>query len=129
MNNTTFGSDHSPVLMKCGAQPGRKKKRFHFEVFWTKDGECKDIVQKAWTNGRERCLIDGWNFKLNLCCNKLIRWSNDKFRKRGKQIGEMMTHLENLQQNWRENVKEISKVSKVVDNLRQQEESYWLQRS
>ena len=128
-NCTSLASDHCPVLMRCEAKPRRMKKLFRFEAFWTKDGDCKDIVRDAWTYGRGRGPLDRWNFKLNLCRNKLIRWSNDKFMRRGNQLRVLMSHLEILQHNWRVNAEEIVEVSKKVDLLRCQEESFWLQRS
>lgn len=40
-----------------------------------------------------------------------------------------MNHLDLLQKNWAENIKEINSITTRVDHLWEQEEMYWLQRS
>ena len=115
--------------MRCKPRAENRRKLFHFEAFWTKDEECIGIVKDAWEVTREGNLLDRWNYKINICRAKLIRWSNAKFKNRGRQITEMMDHLGALQHNWSVNRHEIDELSKKVDQLRSQEENFWQQRS
>lgn len=98
---------------------------FRFEAFWAKDGDCKEIVRRAWENNREGNLLERWNFKINVCRANLTIWSKEKFKQRGRQIQEMMSQLGNLQGDWSENFQEIKALSKKVDQLWSQEEKYW----
>ena len=114
-NGTTFGSDHCPIIVQCMPQADKVRKPFHFEAFWTKDEECRNIVKEVWELEKEGTLLDRWNKKMNLCRAKLIKWSNAKFKNQGRQIKEMMKHLNSLQHNWRQNRQEIDGLSKRVD--------------
>ena len=128
-NGTTLGSDHCPIIVRCKPREEMRRKLFRFEAFWSKDEECKGIIKNVWEGTREGNLLDRWNHKINLCRGKLSRWSKEKFKNRGRQIGDLMDHLGYLQLNWNANRFEIDETSKLIDQLRSQEEKFWQQRS
>lgn len=66
-----------------------------------------------------------WLKKINDCCSQLIRWSCDKFKKRGKQIEVLLGQLGELQKNWGINSEEIREKARVVDGLWAQDVSFW----
>ncbi|CAN6715757.1 unnamed protein product [Malus baccata var. baccata] len=70
-----------------------------------------------------------WTKKINDCKSSLIRWSRNKFKKRGHLIQELLHQLQELQRDWRSNIDVIKQKTQLVDELRAQEESYWMQRS
>ena len=126
---TCLGSDHCPVIVRSEPKKEKWRKLFRFEASWTKEEKCREIVKEAWSAARPESSVQQWNWKLNDCRAKLIRWSTEKFRKRGRQLKDMTKHLGNLQCNWKDNEEEIKALSKDVDLLGRQEEAYWLQRS
>ena len=128
-NGKTLGSDHCPVIVSCKPRDENRKRLFRFEAFWMKDEECRGIIKNAWEVNRDENPLDRWNYKINCCRAKLNKWSKDKFKNRGRQISDMIDRLGNLQHNWKENRHEIDEMSKMVDQLRSQEEKFWQQRS
>ncbi|KAM1813664.1 hypothetical protein ACFX11_027427 [Malus domestica] len=129
INGTCRGSDHSPVLVKFGLQPEKRKRLFRFEAFWTKKDECRDIVRGAWNVDRDGNPLERWNSKINFCRAALINWSSEKFKNRGRQIKKLTDQLGVLQQDWRGHSKEIEALEVELDQLCKHEECYWLHRS
>lgn len=70
-----------------------------------------------------------WNWKINDCRSKLLRWNRGKFKQRGRQIEEMMEKLGTFQEDWGGNGQEIEVLTKMVDQLWSQDESFWQQMS
>ena len=71
---TCVGSDHCPVVVKCKLHGDERSKRLlRFEAFWTKEGECKDIVEEDWGRHKDGMPIERWNWRINDCRNKLWR--------------------------------------------------------
>ena len=124
------GSDHCPVVVKENIQMQKRGKRmFRFEAFWAKDLECKEIVKQVWERNRFGNPVQRWNEKIEVCRNKLSRWSKEKFNRNESILKEKVEVLGILQCDWGKYEEEIKVLSKEVDSLRRQEESYWLQRS
>ncbi|XP_070667947.1 uncharacterized protein [Malus domestica] len=137
IHETAIGSDHWPVVVQS-KPPFRKGKRpFRFEAFWAKEADCRDVVQKSWSLQGKDNWLDSWHHKLSVCKSSLINWSKyslinwsrNKFKKRGLEIEALVNHLDSLQLNWADNLEEIKAITNRVDQLREQEEMYWLQRS
>ena len=61
--------------------------------------------------------MEMWNKKVNECGSKLSRWSQSKFKLRGRQIEEMMHHLGESQKNWGGNIAKIDALSRKVNKL------------
>ncbi|CAN6558737.1 unnamed protein product [Malus baccata var. baccata] len=61
---------------------------------------------------------------------RLFRFeARNKFNRRGLEIEELVQQLDSLQHHWEDNAEEIHVVSNRIDQLREQEELYWMQRS
>lgn len=43
-----FSDHHALVLKLQPDKPSRRKKKFRFEFMWIRNGNCTDIVEKAW---------------------------------------------------------------------------------
>ncbi|XP_070662385.1 uncharacterized protein [Malus domestica] len=107
----------------------KRQKLFRFEAFWAKDEECKLLVSECWARRGEAGAPVQWVSKINDCRSCLIRWSRNKFKKRGQLIEDLTQQLGVLQENWGPNFTVIQEKSRLIDDLRAQEESYWHQRS
>ncbi|XP_070668433.1 uncharacterized protein [Malus domestica] len=88
---------------------------------------CPLILQTDSTGAGE--VLVKWTKKINDCKSSLIRWSRNKFKKRSQMIQELLLQLQELQRDWRSNCDVIKQKMQLVDDLRAQEESYWMQRS
>ncbi|KAM2069822.1 hypothetical protein ACFX16_001292 [Malus domestica] len=127
VHESAIGSDHCPVVVQS-KPPFRKGKRpFRFEAFWAKEADCRDVVQNSWSLQGKDNWLDSWHHKLSVCKSSLINWSRNKFKQRGLEIEALMNHLASLQLNWADNLEEIKALTTRVDQLREQEEMYWLQ--
>ncbi|KAM2712281.1 hypothetical protein EV1_032304 [Malus domestica] len=129
IHETVIGSDHCPIVVQSQPSASKGKRLFRFEAFWAKEEDCKDLVTKCWSSPGKGRWLDTWHQKLSVCKSHLITWSRNKFKKHGLEIEELVHHLDLLQLHWEDNVEEIQVVSNRVDQLREQEELYWLQRS
>ncbi|KAM1239603.1 hypothetical protein ACFX2J_045019 [Malus domestica] len=96
---------------------------------WAKEEECRRIVESCWNRQSPGNAISRWQFRINDCRSKLTSWSKRKFKHRSEAIAVLMDQLGELQLNWGPNREEILKLTIEVDLLREQEESFWKQRS
>ncbi|KAM1743179.1 hypothetical protein ACFX12_013097 [Malus domestica] len=123
------GSDHCPLLIKSELDGPKRRELFRFKAFWAKEEECKSLVSDCWARRGEVGALVTWVSKLNDCRSRLIRWSRNKFKKRSQLIEDLTLQLGVLQENWGPNFTAIQEKSRLIDDLRAQEENYWHQRS
>ncbi|KAM1028930.1 hypothetical protein EV1_041110 [Malus domestica] len=91
--------------------------------------ECRSIVESCWNRQCPGDAITRWQSRINVCRSKLTSWSKRKFNHRTEAIAVLMDQLGELQLNWGPNREAILKLTIEVDLLREQEESFWKQRS
>ncbi|KAB2600004.1 hypothetical protein D8674_010275 [Pyrus ussuriensis x Pyrus communis] len=129
IHGTAIASDHCPIVLNSNPEEPRGGKLFRFEAYWVAEEECKNVVENCWKcrfNGR---WVNRWVRTLNVCRYRLSRWSRSKFKGRSNRIQDLLSQLDLLQQDWGPNFDEIRELSRQIDELRVQEESYWCQRS
>lgn len=51
-----MGSDHCPIFLETESRIRRGFKPFKFEVFWTYDPECREVVDRSWRREFHECL-------------------------------------------------------------------------
>ncbi|KAM1204512.1 hypothetical protein ACFX1Q_006157 [Malus domestica] len=52
------GLDHCPIIVNSDPSREKRKKIFHFEVFWAKEEGCRELVERSWCRrggGRGDC--------------------------------------------------------------------------
>nr|XP_028964584.1 uncharacterized protein LOC114827109 [Malus domestica] len=128
-HGTVMGSDHCPLIIQTESESMRGRRAFKFEAFWAKEIDCDQVVRSCWNRQAPSEILVRWTKKINDCKSSLIRWSRNKFKKRGLLIQELLHQLQELQMDWRSNIEVIKQKTQLVDELRAQEESYWMQRS
>lgn len=72
-------SHHRPILLEC-CHRHRHVSRFHFpfkyEVSWSKEDGCRDVITSAWQRGEDLLSQSGsLQRKLELCSKELKHWS------------------------------------------------------
>ncbi|KAM2951563.1 hypothetical protein COP2_001044 [Malus domestica] len=128
-HGTVMGSDHCPLIIQFVSENMRGRRAFKIEAFWAKKDECNQVVSSCWNRPAHGEILERWTKKINDCKSSLIRWSRNKFKKRGHLIQELLHQLQELQRDWRSNIDVIKQKTQLVDKLRAHEESYWMQRS
>lgn len=68
-------SDHKPILIHPSGIPVKPNKPWHFEQIWLKDEGCHDVVAKAWSEGGGDNSMGKVVRKVEICQEKLKRWS------------------------------------------------------
>ncbi|XP_057444610.1 uncharacterized protein LOC130736850 [Lotus japonicus] len=124
-------SDHSPILLTCGTSRGRKElkrtRMFRFEELWLQEGvECAEVVTESWCTGGTYFLA-----RIAAVSSALDGWGRSKFGNLPRKIADQQALLQNLQEKIQtEQVRlATSEASKELDNLLEQEEIWWGQRS
>ncbi|KAM1532558.1 hypothetical protein ACFX10_006565 [Malus domestica] len=128
-HGTVLGSDHCLLIIQSDSESVRGRKAFKFEAFWAKEDECNQLVSSCWNRPDSGEILVMWVKKINDCKSSLLRWSHNKFKKRGHLIQELLNQLQELQRDWRSNIDVIKQKTQLVDELRAHEESYWMQQS
>ncbi|KAB2601289.1 hypothetical protein D8674_002294 [Pyrus ussuriensis x Pyrus communis] len=129
MHETVLASDHCPVILISNIEGQKGRKLFRFEAYWVSEEECKNVVEKCWERRYNGSPVNRWVSALNECRYRLSRWNRSKFMGRGSRIHDLLSQLDLLQRDWGPNYDEIREISRRIDDLRLQEESYWCQRS
>ncbi|KAB2606847.1 hypothetical protein D8674_006564 [Pyrus ussuriensis x Pyrus communis] len=124
-----LASDHCPIILNSSIEGPKGRKLFRFEAYWAVEEECKELVKRCWDGRQHGSPVNRWVRKINECRSRLSRWNQSKFKGRSYKIQELLSQLDTLQRDWGPNYAEIREKSRLVDELRLQEESYWCQRS
>ena len=125
-------SDHCPLLLaESRVLQQRGKRRFHFEAMWTRRVDCKDIIEQVWNEGTGLNNPSGLITGLRQCVDALSNWSNSVFCQIPKKIQEKKKALSALTKDDidRQNGAEISRVWREINELLDEEEIWWQQRS
>ncbi|XP_057459108.1 uncharacterized protein LOC130749749 [Lotus japonicus] len=124
-------SDHSPILLTCGARRGRKELKrtrlFRFEEMWLQEGnECAEVVAETWCNGGPDLLS-----RLSEVSSALDGWGKAKFGDLPRKISDQQAWLQELQRKTQTEqvIMASHEAAKELDSLLEQEEIWWSQRS
>lgn len=73
-------SDHYALLL-TDSPPQRPSnaKCFHFKALWTKNEECKEIIEYSWGMGVNLSTPEGIMENLKLCASGLSNWSSSVY--------------------------------------------------
>ncbi|XP_050242088.1 uncharacterized protein LOC126691051 [Quercus robur] len=131
-NVSMSASDHCLLVLFLKKNQYRKrgKKRFFFEAMWTKEEECKEVIEMAWdpyVDDATRPIQE----RLERCQSQLQCWNQNSFGniyKFLKQKKERLQFLESLNQ-LHVTAEEIHAVRKEINDLHTKEEIMWNQRS
>ena len=125
-------SDHSALLISNSTtQHQSRAKRFHFEAMWTKNAECKTIIESSWGVNIDLSTPEGIMSNLNDCAVELMRWSSNVFSQIPKNIKEKRNTLSSLTSQDKDGSlsTEINGLRWEINDLLDDEEIYWGQRA
>ncbi len=126
-------SDHCLVLLSIPdvITVRRNKKVFRFEAMWTKEEECRQVIDSAWGIGvSEGSPMYMVMEKLKGCRVSLIACSKIKFGFLASSIKAKREHLQRLMDECpMGDSPEIMKLQDDLNGLLKKEEIYWRQRS
>lgn len=122
-------SDHSPIVLRCEPNQTKAKKRFRFEALWAKEEDCRRLIETCWHRVYHGDPVQCWHARLNVCRSRLLQWSKGKFNWRVREIDDLLDQLQELQMDWGTNAVAIQEKTMLLDRLREQEETFWQQRS
>ena len=121
-------SDHCALLLNS-SPPHRSPriKRFHFEALWTKNRECREIIDSSWGVGSDLSTPEGLMENLNLCASELSSWSSSVYGHIPKKIQSKRNSLSSLMQQdcSGELGAEIRAIRRELNELLDDEELYW----
>ena len=73
-------SDHCALLIfDSTTQCQNRAKRFHFEAMWTKNAECKNIIENSCGVDLDLSTPEGIMSNLSGCAGELMKWSSKVF--------------------------------------------------
>ena len=52
LNEDTFSSNHTAIILELGRKKPEGFTKFRFENYWIGNQECKDIIQKGWDGSK-----------------------------------------------------------------------------
>ena len=74
-------SDHSALLLSNSAVHHQTHTNcFHFEAMWTKNVDCKAIIENSWGMGFDLSMPEGVMDNLNSCVADLRSWNSNVYR-------------------------------------------------
>ena len=80
-------SDHSALLVSAHATHCQiRAKRFHFEAMWTKNADCKSVIENCWGMNLDLSTPEGVMANLSSCAAELSKWSSNVFGQIPKKI-------------------------------------------
>lgn len=126
-----YRSDHNPIRLVCGTRrrsTGTRRERvFRFEEVWLQKGEeCSEVIAETWSRVRGDCVS-----RLACVGDNLDSWGRESFGDISGKVADMRVKLQSLQRREQTEhvVKETMLVEGQLDNLLEQEEILWCQRS
>ncbi|XP_019179165.1 PREDICTED: uncharacterized protein LOC109174381 [Ipomoea nil] len=128
-NILTRKSDHSALFLGILNLRERRdglRRGFRFEMAWLHDDGCRDVVERAWGEGRTR----GLQGCISVCGERLTRWGGDRFLKFGEQI--MALRKEQLRFRGctdQTSLAEFRRLEECLTRIELQEDTYWRQRA
>ena len=90
------------------------KKRFVFESMWTRDDNCREVIEKAWDPLQDSCEFSIVG-RIRSCQAQLQGWNRGVFGNVNKRLKVLKEHLNQLevQNNLHEIAKEIYEVRRT----------------
>lgn len=125
-------SNHRPIEVRLDSNnrrtDGRAKKLFKFEEIWTRYDTCVGLIK---ANGDwKSCSSFSLKNSLNSCSKVLSKWGNEIDVNRKKRIVECKKALRDAYENVHNvNFEMIHELEFELDNLLEEDEIYWKQRS
>ena len=125
-------SDHCALLLTTS--PPHKSpnvKRFHFEALWTKNKDCREIIESSWGMGIDLSTTEGIMENLKLCASELSSWSSSVYGHIPKKIQSKQNALNHLTQQDKDGElgSEIKTLRRELNELLDEEKLYWGQRA
>lgn len=84
-----IGSDHCPLIFQQEVKEKKAKRNFKFELIWSEEKECEDVVKESWPLGKEGSYSFRLMKKLRICSKGLIQWSRKYFANNMKAIEKL----------------------------------------
>ena len=124
-------SNHCALfLTNSPPQRAPNAKRFHFEALWTKNEECRNIIESSWGMGVDLSTPEGIMENLKRCASELSSWSSSVYGHISKKIQSKQNALSTLtQQDKNGELSEIRNLRRELNELLKDEELYWGQRA
>ena len=106
------------------------KKRFFFEAMWTREKDCKELVELAWDPCRDDSALPIQE-RLERCQKNLQDWNKNRFGNIYKGLRQKQTRLQQLESLnlLHDTVEEIQALKREINELHIREEIMWNQRS
>ncbi|XP_060961850.1 uncharacterized protein LOC133032047 [Cannabis sativa] len=132
-----FNSDHRAIAVSFSflsqtETPARSKSRFRFEKLWLADPESVEIIMKSWNSSIISDPITAVLDNLSTCAKNLQSWHIGKYGKMKKTINSLQSKvadLNNSNSSSSDHFQELHNAEIVLEDLLEQEEVYWQQRS
>lgn len=109
----------------------KAKRRFRFELIWSGEKVCEDVVRSNWRTDKKG--YHGFKLmrKLSFCSQGLIEWSKKYFLNSAKEIEEITARIEVLQKEEasEENRMKIEELKEKLEKAWVREEQFWYQRA
>uniref|UniRef100_A0A803QCS5 Reverse transcriptase domain-containing protein n=1 Tax=Cannabis sativa TaxID=3483 RepID=A0A803QCS5_CANSA len=97
-----------------------------------KDPECKELITKCWDHSTNIDPVQALLSSLDSCATSLQNWHQRKYGSMKKNITatqSRVNELNNLTHRDNDNMRELKRAETILDDLLEQEEIYWQQRS
>ena len=113
-------------LTNSPPQRASNTKRFHFEALWTKNEECRNIIESFWGMGVDLSTLEGIMVNLKCCASELSSWSSSIYDHIPKKIQSKRNALSALMQQDKngELSAEIRNLIRELNELLEDEELY-----
>ena len=129
---TDSTSDHCALLLTDPSKIHQPQgKRFHFEAIWAKREDCKSVIESCWGIGSSLDTPEGMAQNITACVAEPAAWNSTMFGQIPKMLQHKRKALSSLaQQNGDGSLSaEINSLRRESNNLHDDEELYWGQRS
>lgn len=125
------GSDHTPIVVEFGevSQHICRQKKFMFQAAWTVHNDFTNVVQRTWNDD------ESLHSNLKHMAQTLTRWNQETFGDIHKKKNRILARLEGIQKSMgsQDNrgglIKLERKLRKQLDEVLEQEELLWYQKS
>ena len=120
-------SNHSALLLfNSSVHHQTRAKRFHFEAMWTKNAECKAIIENSWGMGFDLSTLEGVMDNLSSYAADLKNWSSKVFGQIPKKIQTKRNALNSLTLQDKDGTpsNEINCLRREINDLLDDEEVY-----
>uniref|UniRef100_A0A803QSM8 Reverse transcriptase domain-containing protein n=1 Tax=Cannabis sativa TaxID=3483 RepID=A0A803QSM8_CANSA len=131
-----FNSDHRAILAvltnASTTQNLQRHSRFRFEKLWLSDPESNDIISNSWLNDQAFDPIRGVLNNLESCARSLQSWHIKKYGRMKHNITAAQKRVDTLNNSHslnNETAAALKHHESILDDLLEQEEIYWQQRS